>query len=119
MSYTVLYYETADGKCQVADFLKKLGKSSPRARNKCLSYVGLLAERGPSLTANYAKKIRGKIWELRPEFGGTEYRILYARVSQAEFLLILALHHDQWEISEQDIARCERHLTDFEQRRIG
>ena len=71
MTWKVGYYQTERGDSPIVDFLDSL---SEKARAKCLSYIDLLEERGSSLTRNYVSKIADDIWELRPEFGGTEYR---------------------------------------------
>ncbi len=87
MAWEVLFYETRSGRTPIDDFLDGL---SVKAREKCLSYVELLVEKGFSLPANYIKKVEGELWELRPEFGGTEYRLFYFLMVKDKFVIIHA-----------------------------
>lgn len=73
MRFDVYYFTSDDGESPVERFLDSL---SMRARAKCLAYIDLLEERGFALPRNFAAKVRGDIWELRPEWSGTEYRLL-------------------------------------------
>jgi len=72
--HTIVYYRTASGGRPVREFLDSL---APKARDKCFSYIDLLREFGMALRASHLKKIEGDLWELRPEFGGTEYRLFF------------------------------------------
>jgi len=74
MPWTVVFHETARGEKPVAEFLREL---SEEARAKCVAYLKKLEEHGNRLPANFARHLEGELWELRPEFGGTEYRLFY------------------------------------------
>lgn len=43
----------------------------------------------PSLTAEHAKHIRGKIWELRPDAEGVEGRAFYVTVTGKRVVIVL------------------------------
>jgi phage-related protein len=58
----------------VIEFLDSL---SVKERVKCRQYIDALVEFGNSLPSNYIKHIEKGLWELRPEFGGAEFRLFY------------------------------------------
>jgi len=35
--------------------------------------------KGTMLASTHSKKVEGDIWELRPEYGGVEYRLFFGR----------------------------------------
>jgi hypothetical protein len=74
MVWNLAFYMNADGDTPVADFLLSL---SDKEYDKCMQYVVILTENGPRLPSQYAKHIKDGLWELRPEFGGTEMRLFY------------------------------------------
>ena len=72
---------------------------------------------GPPLPERHAKHLRDRIWELRPEWGGTEYRFLYAQLrGQRTFIILHALKKKRRETRREDIDRAESRLTDYESR---
>ena len=74
MPFDIAFYVNADGDTPVTDFLDSL---SVKEGDKCAQYILLLMEYGQRLPAQYSKHIEGKLYELRPEFGGVEMRIFY------------------------------------------
>ncbi|MGE0540345.1 MAG: type II toxin-antitoxin system RelE/ParE family toxin [Dehalococcoidia bacterium] len=115
-TYSVIYYRAADGECDVKDFLNGL---QSKARAKCFAYIKRLRD-GPPLPTSHAKHLDGRIWELRPEWGGTEYRILYARLSgRRTFVLLVAFTKKRWEVRPEDIDKAKRRLTDYESRNLA
>lgn len=68
------FYTNPDGDTPIQDSLFSL---SEKEQAECLSYMQLLMERGNSLPSQYAKHSEGDLWELRPEFGGVEFRYFY------------------------------------------
>ncbi len=84
----------ASGEEPVRAFLLAL---SAKARQKCITYIDLLA-----LCASHVKKLEADIWELRPEFGGTEYRIFFGRQGET-FVLLHAITKKRQKVSRSDI----------------
>ena len=74
MSNKIILYETLDGNCSVADFLKGL---PTKHHAKALRNLELLEEFGQHLQGGFITHIRGNIWELRISFAGDISRILY------------------------------------------
>ena len=80
------FYATPAGTEPVRDFLRSLPKTD---RVKCGEYMQRLEWQGFALAASHLKKLSGDIWELRPEYGGVEYR-LYFGVHASEAIYVHA-----------------------------
>jgi len=86
VAYVIDYYATDRGDEPVREFLAALNK---KEWAKCDAYFAILAERGNTLPANYIKHIEQGLWELRPEFGGTEFRFFYFAVIDDNRIVML------------------------------
>ncbi len=82
--FSIEFFAVSSGEEPVRAFLLAL---SAKARQKCITYIDLLAMTGLALRASHIKKLEADIWELRPEFGGTEYRIFFGRQGETFVLL--------------------------------
>lgn len=93
------------------DFLDDLDK--PR-RAKIVAVVALLAEQGPNLPFPYSSQVRGKIRELRTQYGKERYRLLYFGAPGRMFVLLHGLEKSTAKIPEGGIriaeARMKRYL---------
>jgi phage-related protein len=72
----VLYRET-DGSVPVLDWLAEVGRRDRRVPAKCWARLDMLAEFGNRLRRPFADYLRDGIYELRLEYGGVNYRMLY------------------------------------------
>jgi|GEM_PF-683789 len=88
MPWKVVFYQSERGDSPVGEFL---GSLSEKARAKCVDYMLLLEERGNRLPSNYASKVQDDLWELRPEFGGTEYRYFYFTYVEEQIVIVHAI----------------------------
>lgn len=113
MAWTVLYYETAQGTKPIEAFLDAL---SDKARAKCLAYISRLETDGIHLPASIASHVRGKIWELRPEWSGNEYRFFYGAIVSQQFVILHAIHKKTQKLREKDIATAEQRYKDIKER---
>lgn len=113
--YVVRYYESASGDTPVEDFLND-PLLSRKARNKCLSYITLFQERGFYLSSDYLRKIATgppAVWELRPEWAGVEYRLLFGKASGGEYLIVVAgKKRTSTAAFQNDIATAQRRLLE-------
>jgi hypothetical protein len=64
VSWEVCFSQSVRGDSPIEDFLNDL---PPKARVKCVAYMGQLEEHGFHLPRSFIAKVRGSIWELRPE----------------------------------------------------
>ncbi|MFC1490358.1 type II toxin-antitoxin system RelE/ParE family toxin [Candidatus Latescibacterota bacterium] len=85
MSEKIIFYETKDGNCPVADFLSGL---PVKHHAKALRNLELLEEFGQELQGGFISRIRGKLWELRIRFAGDISRILYFIPSGSTIILL-------------------------------
>ena len=72
--YEVILYEDKKGNCQADDFLEGM---LVKKRAKVEKWMEQLEKEGPDLPRPYADLVRGKIRELRVQFGSDNYRFLY------------------------------------------
>ena len=74
MRCRAIYYTDRRGEAPARSFINALPK---KHRAKIKRWIGELQELGPDLPRPYADTLAGKIRELRVDFGGYRYRILY------------------------------------------
>jgi phage-related protein len=113
VEWTVLYYQTVAGDSPIETFLDAL---SSKARAKCLAYLNRLETDGLQLPASIAAHVRGKIWELRPEWAGNEYRFFYAALIGQRFVILHAVEKKTQKLRERDIALAETRYRDAAER---
>lgn len=113
MTWSVRYYETVQGDKPIEVFLNAL---SNEARAKCLAYMSRLETDGTRLPASIAAHVRGKIWELRPEWSGTEYRFFYVAIVGQRFVILHAIQKKRQKLRERDIAIAEQRYQDIKER---
>lgn len=72
--FEILFYETADGKCPVVDFIDNL---PIKMRQKVFKAIDILKVKGNSLREPYSKPLEDGIFELRCKVGNDITRTLY------------------------------------------
>lgn len=72
--FEIIFYETADGKCPVTDFIDSLPK---KMREKIFKSIDILKIKGNSLREPYSKQLEDGIFELRCKVGTDITRTLY------------------------------------------
>jgi phage-related protein len=100
VSWTVVFYKNARGEKPVGTFLKSLSED---ARAKCVAYLKRLAAEGNNLPGNIAAHMEGDLWELRPEWGGTEYRFFYFTLSGTTIYVVHAVTKKRQKSKDTDI----------------
>ena len=70
----VLLYQEDDGRCPLSDWLDGL---PPKAQDKCIVRIELLADKGHELRRPFADYLRDKIYELRAALNRIQFRMLY------------------------------------------
>ena len=73
----VVFFQDADGRAPVREWLRELRRSDAHAHAKCVARVERLAELGHELRRPEADYLRDGIYELRARKGHVNYRILY------------------------------------------
>ena len=112
MTWVVEFYEEDDGSAPVEEFLAQLPKQH---RDKSLQIVKLLEEAGPTLPFPYSSQVRGKIRELRTQYGKGKIRILYFADRRRRFILLHAFMKRTEKLSAAEIEIAERRMMRHEQ----
>ena len=86
--FTLRFHRTARGACEIREFLRDLPSKN---RRKCYTYLDRLRRHGTKLPRNYVEKISDNLWEVKPEFGGIEYRFFVGIVAPGVFGVVKAL----------------------------
>lgn len=73
----VLFYQHADGRSPVVEWLEELRTMDDKAYAKCVADVERLEELGYELRRPTADMLRDGIYELRARKGRVNYRLLY------------------------------------------
>lgn len=113
--FAISFYATTTGDSPVRAFLQGLPKE---ARRKCGRYMLSLQELGLALPASRLKKLEGQIWELRPEYDGIEYRLLFGHGGDA-FVFVHAFIKKRQKTARADIELAQRRFNDWRTRNYG
>ncbi|NOT30837.1 MAG: type II toxin-antitoxin system RelE/ParE family toxin [Planctomycetes bacterium] len=73
----VYFYQDADGRAPVREWLRELRLEDARGHEKCVARIEHLAELGHELRRPEADTLRDGVHELRARRGTVNYRILY------------------------------------------
>jgi phage-related protein len=73
----VVFYQDADGKSPVVEWLNELGTTDEKTFDKCRAALARLALLGHELRRPEADLLRDGIYELRVRRGSINYRLLY------------------------------------------
>ena len=73
----LLFYQEADGRAPVIEWLRQLQNENVRAFAKCRVRLARLAELGHELRRPEADYLRDDLYELRSRMGTVNYRVLY------------------------------------------
>jgi hypothetical protein len=113
MTYTVDFFEDAEGVAPVEQFLDELSK---KQRAKVLGVINLLEEQGITLPFPYSSQVEGKLRELRTKFGKTRQRVLYFADSKQVFQLLHGLAKDTEKLEASDIKKASDRMEVHELR---
>lgn len=105
--YKVKFYIKTSGKVPVKEYIDGL---SDKERAKVLKYIEFLRERDGVLDEPYAKHIRGKIRELRVDFGKNKHRIFYFTFINKNIILLHAFLKKTPKTPVREIKKVEEYL---------
>ena len=113
--YTVEFYETQDGECQVWDFLEGLRikaatNKDARIQHKQASlYIELLQQNGTHLNENITKHLEDGIWELRPG----NHRVFDFFFQDDVFVLLHQFRKKSQKTPKREIEKPKRERDDY------
>ena len=102
--WEVWFYQSVRGNSPIETFLDGL---PVKAKAKCVAYMEALEAHGVELPRSFIAKVRENIWELRPEWAGTEYRFFYVAMVGRRFVALHAVTKKSQKLKEKDIALAE------------
>lgn len=101
----VLFFQEADGRAPVREWLDELRHRDSLAYDRCLARISRLAEMGYELRRPVANFLRDGIHELRARTSHVNYRILYCFYGRDRAVLLHALTKED-AVPEADIRRA-------------
>lgn len=110
--WNLIYYETANGRCPVKEYLDALdAKEAARVTYD----LDLLESFGVGLGAPYTRSIRSKLWELRTA-GRTQHRVLYFATVGKRLVLLHAFTKKTGKTPPAEIETALRRMNDYRER---
>lgn len=113
--YTVEFYETQNGECQIWDFLeglriKAVSNKDARIRHKQVSLcIELLQQNGTHMNENITKHLEDGIWELRPG----NNRVFYFFFKNDTFVLLHQFRKKSQKTPKREIEKAKRERNDY------
>jgi phage-related protein len=112
-SWEVIFYEAANGNRPAESWFQSL---PVKVQAKFAWIFDLLEEHGTNVTRPHVDQVRDKIWEVRVERSGVQYRLLYFAGPDRQFVMLHGLTKAQ-KIPSGDIDLAEQRMNDYMQRR--
>lgn len=106
MKWQILFYEDHRGKCPVLEFINDL---SAKDRAKINNDLRLLEEFGPNLGMPHARRIEGRLWELRPG----DNRLFYFLYLDGKFVILHGFRKQSMKTPEKEIATAMRRMNEL------
>lgn len=113
--YTVEFYETQNGECQIWDFLeglriKAVSNKDARIQHKQVSLcIELLQQNGTHMNENITKHLEDGIWELRPG----NNRVFYLFFKNDTFVLLHQFRKKSQKTPKREIEKAKRERNDY------
>ena len=113
--YTVMFYETADGRSELWDFLEELRMKAAtnkdaRIQHKQITlYIQLLQENGTRLNENITKHLEDGIWELRQG----NNRVFYFFFENDTFVLLHHFRKKSQKTPKREIEKAKNERADY------
>jgi phage-related protein len=104
--WQIHFYEDHRGKSPVLDFINDL---SPMDRARVNNGLRLLEEFGIDLGMPHARRIEGRLWELRP--GGN--RLFYFLYTERRFVILHGFRKQSMKTPEKEIATALRRMKEI------
>ena len=113
--YTVEFYETQNGECQIWDVLeglriKAVSNKDARIQHKQVSLcIELLQQNGTHMNENITKHLEDGIWELRPG----NNRVFYFFFKNDTFVLLHQFRKKSQKTPKREIEKAKRERNDY------
>ena len=104
--WQIHFYEDHRGKSPVLDFLNSL---SSKEKAKVNNTIRLLEEFGTNLGMPHARRIEGRLWELRPG----DNRLFYCLYMEQKFVILHGFRKQSMKTPEREIAIALRRMKEI------
>jgi phage-related protein len=104
--WQIRFYEDRRGKSPVLVFINNL---SPKDRAKVNNVFRLLEEFGTNLGMPHARRIEGRLWELRPG----DNRLFYFLYQDCKFVILHGFRKQSMRTPEKEIATALRRMNEI------
>ena len=104
IEYKVLFYKDNKGKSSVLEYIYRLPE---KERSKIQKYIEFLKVNKGILDEPYSKHIKGKIRELRVDFGKNSHRIFYFAFVEKNIVFLYAFLKTTAKTPVQEIKKAE------------
>ena len=104
--WRIHFYEDRRGKSPVLDFINSL---SPKDKAKVNNLLRLLEEFGTNLDMPHARRIEGRLWELRPG----DNRLFYCLYMEQKFVILHGFRKQSMKTPEKEIASALRRMKEI------
>ena len=117
--YTIEFYETQEGECQIWDFLESLrikaaSNKDARIQHKQASlYIELLQQNGTHMNAEITKHLDDGIWELRPG----NNRVFYFFYQNDTYVLLHQFRKKSQKTPKREIEKAKAERNDYLRRK--
>ncbi len=111
--FEVIFYEKADGKCPVEDFLLMLDS---KMRAKMIGLLEILEEKGNLLREPYSKYIGDGIFEIRCKVGSNISRVLYFFYYGEKIIMTNGFVKKTQKTPKVQIERAKEFRSDYKRR---
>ncbi|MEI7424978.1 MAG: type II toxin-antitoxin system RelE/ParE family toxin [Candidatus Staskawiczbacteria bacterium] len=105
IEYKVRFYEDSTGKSSVLEYIDNL---SEKEKAKVVKYIDFLKISGGVLDEPYSKHIKGKIRELRVDFGKNKHRIFYFTFIEKNIIILHAFLKKTAKTPSKEIEKAEK-----------
>lgn len=113
--YTIEFYETANGRSELWDFLEELRIKAATNKNTRIQYkqislyIQLLQDNGTRLNENITKHLEDGIWELRPG----NNRVFYFFFENDTFVLLHHFRKKSQKTPKREIEKAKNERADY------
>jgi phage-related protein len=104
--WQIHFYEDHRGKSPVLDFIDSL---SPIDKAKVNNILRLLEEFGTNLGMPHARRLEGRLWELRPG----DNRLFYCLYMEQKFVILHCFRKQTMKTQEKEIATALRRMKEI------
>lgn len=113
--FTIDFYQTESGDCDISEFLDSLREQMDTNKDARIQfkqiayYIELLEQNGTILSENITKRLTENIWELRPGHN----RIFYFFFQDNTFVLLHHFRKKSQKTPRREIERAEAERKDY------